>query len=79
MSNGAWWVAKGVIVPASVAAPIIWLILRVWVDEPQGWVVFGWSVFAGLVVVWVGAATLNGRRADLESSVLTPGHRNRRP
>lgn len=79
--HGAWWVAHGVVVTAAVTAPIIWLILRAVTDEPWWWIVLGWAVTLGLVVVWVQAAAINatGRRVDRESRVLRPGHRNGRP
>ena len=86
MNNGAWWVARIVAVVAAVSAPGAWAVM--WAFErwmrgpsPNLWVIAGWSVSIALVAVWYDAAKINAirRRVDLESKMLTPGHRNRRP
>ena len=76
MSNGAWWVARNFAMITASSAGGAWAVIWVFYPSPNLWVVFGWAVSIGLVGVWIDAATLNRRRADLESSVLTPRHRN---
>ena len=80
MNNGGWWVARNFAVITAASATGAWAVIH-WVFEPSPnlWVVFGWAVSIGLIGVWVDAAKINERRADEESRVLRPGHRNGRP
>ena len=79
MNSNVWWVVRNLTVVTGISAGGAWAIMWVFDPSPNLWVVFGWAVSIALVSVWFDAATLNRRRADLESSVLRAGHRNRRP
>ena len=78
---GVWWVIRGVVTMAAVSAPGVWAVMWVFTGNPPLDIVLVWSVSIALLIIWVDAATINAtsRRVDLESKVLTPGHRNRRP
>ena len=84
MNNGAWWVARIIVVVTAVSALSAWTVM--WAFErwargpsPNLWVIAGWAVSIALLAVWVDAAGINERRVDEESRVLRPGHRNGRP
>ena len=74
----AWWVVKGIVAMTTVSAPGVWAVMWVFTGDPPLDVVLVWSVSIALLIIWVDAAGINAtsRRADLESRVLRPGHRN---